>query len=473
MRATIDWSYRLLGTEEQQMFLWLAVFANGFELDAAHHIAAGVGIDEHAATEHVASLVQKSMMSPESHPTGVRYRMLETVRAFALEQLEQRGERRAALTAQAEWVTTITDLPWNDACNATVERSAIRLERESDSWRDAVMLAAALRSGDLAARLCGPPVAFFLLGRHDLADLVDPLLEPCGDDPRRRRAVLCALTVSASGATDPNDLQAWVDEMQQIEELETTGLGGLMQWIALAWRGDFTTSVEMCVASSLDPRIHPATRDLFVGIATLDHFSLTDATDDPHGLIDRALAIADTSAVALHRVTCLLGAAWGLAGDDPVRSLQLVRRALNDMPDVPALTRHTLPGSASRLLIRLDPRVAAQGLLELLASSSPRRSFVDLIPLFYSTTLLHRLGHPSAESALSALTPSPLTPYPSMMDIVDLARRASSSNNSLSLSELETVARAALTDIIDGPDDTPPTELVGRDDRDERCVAGG
>jgi hypothetical protein len=276
--------------------------------------------------------------------------------------------------------------------------------------------------------------------------------------------------VSASGATDPNDLQAWADEMQQIEEVEVTGLGGLMQWIALAWRGDFTTSVEMCVASSLDLRIRPATRDLFVGIATLDHFSLTDATDDPHGLIERALTVADSSDVALHRVTCLLGAAWGLAGDDPVRSLRLVRRALN--ANVPALTRHTLPGSASRLLIRLDPRVAAQGLLELLDPTSPRRSFVDLVPLFYSTTLLHRLGHPSAGSALSALTPSPLAPYPSMMDIVDLARRASSSRNSPSLSELEAVVRSALTDIVNAAGHGPPTELVGRD-WDDRCLSGG
>ena len=38
MRATIDWSYRLLDADEQQVFLWLAVFANGFELDAGHHV---------------------------------------------------------------------------------------------------------------------------------------------------------------------------------------------------------------------------------------------------------------------------------------------------------------------------------------------------------------------------------------------------------------------------------------------------
>ena len=309
-----------------------------------------------------------------------------------------------------------------------------------------------LRSGDLAARLCGPPVAFFLLGRHDLADVVRPLLELCGDDLRHRRAVLCALMVSAAGATDPAQLQAWADEMQAIDDLEPTGLGGLMRWLALAWRGDFVASVEVCVKASLDPRIRQGTRDMFVGIATLDHFSLTDATDDPHGLIERALEVADRSDVAIHRVTCLLGAAWGLAGSDPDRSLRLVRRALDDIANVPALTRLTLPGSASRLLTRLDPRVAAQGLLEQLDATPSRRSFVDLIPLVYATALLHRLGHPSAGSALATMSVSPIAPYLSMMDFVDLARRASSTSNLVSLSELETMVREALTDIVNADD---------------------
>ena len=92
-----------------------------------------------------------------------------------------------------------------------------------------------------------------------------------------------------------------------------------MRWLALAWQGDFAASIEVCVQASLDPRLRQATRDMFVGIAVLDHFSLTDATDDPHGLLDRALEVADRSDVALHRVTCLLGAAWGLAGlGDPI-----------------------------------------------------------------------------------------------------------------------------------------------------------
>ena len=69
-----------------------------------------------------------------------------------------------------------------------------------------------------------------------------------------------------------------------------------------------------------------------------------------------------------------------------------MRRAINEVPDVPALTRLTLPGSAARLLTRLDPGVAARGLLEQLDATPSRRSFVDLIPLFYAAALLDGLG---------------------------------------------------------------------------------
>ncbi|MET0461136.1 MAG: adenylate/guanylate cyclase domain-containing protein, partial [Ilumatobacteraceae bacterium] len=447
MRATIEWSYRLLDVDEQQLFRWLAVFPNGFELDAARHVACLLGIDEAAATEHVASLVHKSMVTPESHPHGVRYRMLETMRAFAAERLDELDERLSAFTALADWVATITDLPFAHPCNAVVERNVLRLEREPDNWREAVVTATRLRSGELAAALCGPPVAFFLLGRHDLADVLRPLLELC-EDGEQRRAVVTALIVSASGGTEPAQMRAWADEVAAFDDLDPTGLGGLMRWFASAWRGDFVTAIEVCVEASRDRRLERSTRDLFVGIAVLDHFSLTDACADTYGLIPRALEVAERSDVALHRATCLLGAAWGLAGSEPDRALDLVRRAINEVPQVPALTRLTLPGSAARLLTRLDPSVAARGLLEQLDATPSRRSFVDLIPLFYAAAMLDGLGNGSAGEALVSVTSAPIAPQQSMMDFVDLARRAAATSNVRSVGELEVTVRAALRDIV-------------------------
>ena len=145
-----------------------------------------------------------------------------------------------------------------------------------------------------------------------------------------------------------------------------------------------------------------------------------------------------------------------MAGTDPDHALQLVRRAINEVPDVPALTRLTLPGSAARLLTRLDPSVAARGLLEQLDATPSRRSFVDLIPLFYAAALLDNLGNGSAGEALISVTSAPSAPQQSMMDFVDLARRAAVTSNLRSVGELEVTVRAALGDIVGAADALAP-----------------
>jgi hypothetical protein len=94
--------------------------------------------------------------------------------------------------------------------------------------------------------------------------------------------------------------------------------------------------------------------------------------------------------------------------------------------------------------------VAARALLEQIDPSPTPRSFVDLIPLSYATALLQRVGHPSAAPALATLTVSPTAPYLSMMDFVDLARRASAAGNSVTLADLQRSVRAALVDISTG-----------------------
>ena len=450
MRATIDWSYRLLDEQEQRLFRRLAVFSNGFELDAVVDIARSIGSSPAQTTQSVTSLVVKSMIALESGPYGVRHHLLETVRAFAIEQLHEHDEFTSASDAHAQWLTSLTDLTVHDPCTAEVERNAIRLEREADNWRDAMIYAATIGSSDLARRLCGPPAQFFLLGRHDLADVVRPVLELCDDDLGARQSVLCALCVSGAAGADPAKLADWSSEVQRLDEADPTGLGPLMSWLRHAWTGDFVGAVDVCVRASTDRRLSQSTRDMFVAIAVLDHFSLTDATTDTYGLIDAALEVADRSDVALQRVSCRLGAAWGVAASDPERSLHLIRRAMDDMAYVPALTRSTLPGNASRLLARLDPRFAAEGLLAQLDAAATCPSFVDLIPVSYASALLHRVAHPSAQVTLETLTVSSAAPHLSMMDAIDLARRTSADENPVSIRELESIIRAGLEDIVAG-----------------------
>ncbi len=101
MRNAIAWSHDLLAPDEQRLFRQLAVFVSGFSLDAALSLAA----DEQEAIDTIGSLVDQSILQPIGHSDDLipRYRMLETVREFGLEQLRVRGEELATRRCHAQW----------------------------------------------------------------------------------------------------------------------------------------------------------------------------------------------------------------------------------------------------------------------------------------------------------------------------------------------------------------------------------
>jgi predicted ATPase/class 3 adenylate cyclase len=90
LRALIDWSYDLLTDEERAVFRRLAVFAGGWALDAAEAVCAFGAIDKSNVVEHVTQLADKSLVVME--PEGERYRLLETVREYALERVAESRE---------------------------------------------------------------------------------------------------------------------------------------------------------------------------------------------------------------------------------------------------------------------------------------------------------------------------------------------------------------------------------------------
>jgi predicted ATPase/DNA-binding CsgD family transcriptional regulator len=89
MRATIAWSYDLLDDGEQRLFRGLGVFVGGFTLEAAQAVA-GAGGD---VFRGISALVDASLVTPVAGVADEpRFTLLETIREFALERLEERGE---------------------------------------------------------------------------------------------------------------------------------------------------------------------------------------------------------------------------------------------------------------------------------------------------------------------------------------------------------------------------------------------
>jgi predicted ATPase/class 3 adenylate cyclase len=87
--ATVDWSYSLLSGTEQLLLRRLSVFAESFDLDAAEAVCGFGDIDEFDVAPLLGALVDKSLVAAEPADGGLRYRLLETIRAFAGERLAE------------------------------------------------------------------------------------------------------------------------------------------------------------------------------------------------------------------------------------------------------------------------------------------------------------------------------------------------------------------------------------------------
>src|ERR1700752_4718824 len=99
LRSTIDWSYDLLTARERAMLRrgggvpgGVAVFGGGWTLASAEQVCTGDGIDASDVIEQLTSLVDKSLVVTDEQAGATRYRMLETVRQYALDRLRDSGE---------------------------------------------------------------------------------------------------------------------------------------------------------------------------------------------------------------------------------------------------------------------------------------------------------------------------------------------------------------------------------------------
>lgn len=106
LQATLDWSYDLLDEDEQHFFRRCGVFVGSFDLPAAVAVS---GFDDYEAMDLLESLVAKSLLSLDANQTGsgTRYRLLETVRIYAGDQLARNEDVTAAREAHLDWFRSV------------------------------------------------------------------------------------------------------------------------------------------------------------------------------------------------------------------------------------------------------------------------------------------------------------------------------------------------------------------------------
>ena len=134
LRASIAWSHDLLSEPERVLFRSLAAFAGGWTLEAAEALGGDV-------MDVLASLVDKSLVLAEGHGGQERYRMLETIREYALEQLAESGEAATTRGLLADYYLALCERAEPGLLGTSGRSSAAwldRLEREHDNLRAAL-----------------------------------------------------------------------------------------------------------------------------------------------------------------------------------------------------------------------------------------------------------------------------------------------------------------------------------------------
>ena len=107
LRASVDWSHALLTEPERVLFRRLAAFIGGFDLDGAQSVCGGGDVERYQVLDQLALLVDKSLVVADESGSRTRYRLLETMRQYALEKLGESGEADVVRTRHRDHYTAM------------------------------------------------------------------------------------------------------------------------------------------------------------------------------------------------------------------------------------------------------------------------------------------------------------------------------------------------------------------------------
>jgi predicted ATPase/DNA-binding SARP family transcriptional activator len=245
LQGLVDWSYDLLHGDEKTLLHKLAVHRGGASLASLAAVAATRGLSEATVAYLVAALVDKSIVSASFSGGSARYDMLDTVREYVLERLDENARLDAARGAHAEYFAALAEAAWVGLRGPEWLDWQRRLELENDNFWAALAYAQDAPDPGVAARL-GTLGWYFALAERvsEGRRFVDLALSAIGDDaPAEARiellAVLCYL------ATEELDLDAALTAGEHALSLAETmaaprqrGLAQLTFSLALAQSGD-------------------------------------------------------------------------------------------------------------------------------------------------------------------------------------------------------------------------------------------
>ncbi|MEN0139748.1 MAG: LuxR C-terminal-related transcriptional regulator, partial [Rhodococcus sp. (in: high G+C Gram-positive bacteria)] len=335
LRWSIDWSYDLCLPAEQQLWARLSVFAGSFELDAAEHVSM-YDAEPAGLIDLIASLVDKSILIREGSGAVVRFRMLETLREYGREKLEQAGTlpdlrlrhhswyRQLARQAESEWIGP-RQVAWLE-----------RLEREQPNLREAMEygLSASPEAGlEIATALYPFWVSRGLL-REGRRWLDRALAQEGGRDTALRVKALHAASVLASRNEDLERAADLIDEGRVLAQTRGSAFDRALMLHADGAHAVHGGNPERAVSSftgSLE--VLRGERNLFAHVTALHALGLVHEilghVETATGCLDEAIRISEShgESVYLGRSSLTLGLVMWREGDRD-RAVLLLRRGL-------------------------------------------------------------------------------------------------------------------------------------------------
>jgi predicted ATPase/DNA-binding winged helix-turn-helix (wHTH) protein len=250
LRAALDWSYDLLTASEQRLLCHLSIFLAGFTLEAAAAVVRDTG-HETTVIGGIANLVGKSLLMLDASASGGRWRLLETIRAYALEKLQESGEAASAQRRHAEYfhgLLTPAGLvsTWEPAPEAVT-----RYAQEIDNVRAALdwcFSPAGNLSIGIAITAAFLPVWLHSAFLAECRKRAETALAHLGDDPngdaslRMQLQISRGITLNHTGARTDEALAMLTEGFRTAEALGDTlsqmyALWGL--WVSLGYKGNY------------------------------------------------------------------------------------------------------------------------------------------------------------------------------------------------------------------------------------------
>jgi predicted ATPase/class 3 adenylate cyclase len=280
LRNAIDWSHELLSEPERVLLRRLSVFSGGFDVGAVEAVATDAALDARDVVDLLDRLVDKSLVALDVSSGTTRYRLLESIRDYALERLADAGETQTFVTRHAEFFASFSERAGVALRGPDEGAWSKRVEADLENLRLALTWAIEADEADLALR------------------------------------VVAGLALSAYGVGCPfgdTALEAAELERARGHPLRPMALSSAA-WSALR-RGEYERATPLAEVGVVEARAHAASRDgryrLAEALAVLDAVCMIRP-----GFYDRAVEVCEEVRVVAAEL------------DDPYLMLQsLVARA--------------------------------------------------------------------------------------------------------------------------------------------------